>query len=40
MMRIDANSDGMIDYNEFTSKFGTADHQSQLMQERGKEKLA
>lgn len=31
MMRIDANSDGMIDYNEFTSKFGIADHQSQLM---------
>ena len=40
MMRIDANSDGMIDYNEFSSKFGTSNQQSQLMQERGKEKLA
>jgi Ca2+-binding EF-hand superfamily protein len=31
MMRIDANSDGMIDYSEFTNKFGTVDNQSQLM---------
>ncbi len=40
MLRIDANSDGMIDYNEFSSKFGTLNQQSQLMQERGKEKIA
>ena len=31
MMRIDANSDGMIDYNEFSSKFGTPNQQSQMM---------
>jgi len=30
-MRIDANSDGMIDYNEFSSKFGTLNQQSKLM---------
>jgi hypothetical protein len=39
MMRIDSNSDGQVDYNEFSSKFG-ANSQDTLMQERGKNKLA
>jgi hypothetical protein len=39
MMRIDANSDGMIDYLEFSNKFGTNQFEDMLV-DRGKEKLA
>jgi len=39
MVRIDANCDGMIDFNEFAAKFAVGNH-DQAMQLRTKEKLA
>lgn len=39
MVRIDANKDGLIDYNEFSQKFGATSHDS-AMQQRAQAKLA
>jgi Ca2+-binding EF-hand superfamily protein len=39
MLRIDTNSDGKIDYNEFMSKFKTTDLDDRL-KERAKDKMA
>ena len=39
MARLDANKDGLIDYNEFALKFGTTQHDS-AMQQRAQERLS
>jgi hypothetical protein len=39
MVRVDANKDGMIDFNEFSQKFGKSQH-DQAMQQRANDKLA